>query len=270
MNQWFNEWSNACASKHLSNLWLASITGLVPKPKSEVAKDREVLGKEYDNGWIRSLRSDGSALVASAGQHPEGVARGRGPCLVRPLAFRCVSDRFAFGRLYFWSIDSRRLPTFNSSLTGMHRKSLEAADKLKDCESDGESREMSERSAGSPQLVPNGAQRSAPKDVRIGPNDKTSSLSPLSPPITSSNSIYNSVLTTNEKSNVKEEFRTCSIAALRAKALEHCAKVSQIAAKPNDTSNNSLFATNRLESHPHSPSSAAHFHQSSPTRHHIF
>ena len=166
-------------------------------------------------------------------------------------------------------IDSRRLPTFNSSLTGMHRKSLEAADKLKDCESDGESRGMSEGSAGSPQIVSTNA-CNTPKDLRTGLNDKTASLPQLSPPLTSPNSIYNSVLNSNDKSNIKEELRSSSIAALRAKALEHCAKVNQIASKPVDATNNGLFAANRIDSHPHSPSTAAHFHQSSPVRHHIF
>ena len=139
---------------------------------------------------------------------------------------------------------------------------------MKDCDSDGESRDMSERSAISPPLVP--TKRGSGMESQTGSNDKMVSLSPLSTQKTTSNSIYSSSMNTNEKPNVKEELRTSSIAALRAKALEHCAKVNQIATKPNDSTNSGLFATNRSVSHHESISPTTHFNHSSPTRHHIF
>jgi hypothetical protein len=144
----------------------------------------------------------------------------------------------------------------------MHRKSLEAADKLKDCDqSDGESRDQSERSNSSPSLVPTKRSSNEPQS---GCNEKIVSLSP---PITTSTAIYNSVLSNNGKCNIKEELRTSSIAALRAKALEHCAKVNQIANKSNE--NAVLFPTNR--STPHSPTNlpTTHYNHSS-TRHHVY
>lgn len=144
----------------------------------------------------------------------------------------------------------------------MHRKSLEAADKLKDCDqSDGESRDRSEGSNSSPHIT--STKTSATNQLQSGSNDKIVSLSP---PITSS--IYNSVLSPNEKCNIKEELRTSSIAALRAKALEHCQKVNQIAGKPIE--NNGSFPTNRSSAHSESNSPTTHFHHSSPTRHHLF
>lgn len=164
----------------------------------------------------------------------------------------------------FLSILDGGLPTFNSSLAGMHRKSLEAADKLKDCDqSDGESRDHSERSTTSPSLVP--TKRSTGNEAQSGCNEKIVSLSP---PITSSTSLYNSVLSSNGKSNIKEELRTSSIAALRAKALEHCAKVNQITNKSNESSG--LFPTNRSTSHSPSNSPPTHYHHNSPTRHHVY
>ena len=50
----------------LSVMLFVLIAGLVPKPKSQVEKDREVLGKEYDNGRVWSVRCNGEALVATA------------------------------------------------------------------------------------------------------------------------------------------------------------------------------------------------------------
>jgi len=143
----------------------------------------------------------------------------------------------------------------------MHRKSLEAADKLKDCDqSDGESRDHSERSVASPSLV--ATKRSSGGEPQSGSNEKMVSLSPPT-----SASIYNSVLGSNGKCNIKEELRTSSIASLRAKALEHCAKVNQIAHKPNE--NTGLFPTNRSTDHSPDHSPTTHYHHS-PNRHHVY
>jgi hypothetical protein len=171
----------------------------------------------------------------------------------------------------FLTLDSR-LSTFNSSLAGMHRKSMEAADKLKDCDqSDGESRDHSERSNSSTSLIAikKSAQNQSQQllqqqqQQQITCNEKIVSLSP---PISSS-AIYNSVLSSgNGKCNIKEEMRTSSIASLRAKALEHCAKVNQIANKSSETSG--LFATNNRSTTSNSPT--AHYHHSPSAQHHVY
>lgn len=45
--------------------------GMVPEPASQVAEDREVLGKKHDNGRVRSVRRHGQTLAAAAGDHSE-------------------------------------------------------------------------------------------------------------------------------------------------------------------------------------------------------
>ncbi|XP_054169327.1 ALX homeobox protein 1-like [Oppia nitens] len=161
-------------------------------------------------------------------------------------------------------------------LLGMHRKSLEAADKLKDCDSDGESRDHSEHSnSGFSPSTMTSSPRTSTNSTNHNNNNEANSVSnvkviSLSPPITNvSNSIYNSVLNTNDKSIIKEELRTSSIAALRAKALEHCAKVTQNAIKTNDN-NITIFTNNRSTGISVSSPSITQFHHSSPPRHHIF
>lgn len=168
----------------------------------------------------------------------------------------------------------------------MHRKSLEAADKLKDVEtSDGESREQSEHNDASPSMVsPSMVSPSMASPSMISPsmatcpsmstlkknidgnqlqqqvacNDKMASLTP---PMTASATIYNSVLSSG-KCNIKEELRTSSIAALRAKAMEHAAKVHANTNKSNEA--NSLFPIN-------SPNlSPSHYRHSPPSRHHVY
>jgi len=45
--------------------------GLVPEPTSQVAKDRKVLGKKYDNGRVWTLRRYGQTFITTAGDYPE-------------------------------------------------------------------------------------------------------------------------------------------------------------------------------------------------------
>lgn len=147
----------------------------------------------------------------------------------------------------------------------MHRKSLEAADKLKDCDqSDGDSRDQSNHSEQSnPTPLVNMNKNSPNATQPIGTSDKITQLSPQQ---TISTPIYNSVLSSAPKCSVREELRTSSIAVLRAKALEHSAKVNQIVHKTTD--NNNLFASNKSPTR--SPTPTPHYNHSSPSRHHVY
>lgn len=42
-----------------------AVSGVVPKPKSKVAQNREVLGQEHHYGGVRAVRCDGATLFAS-------------------------------------------------------------------------------------------------------------------------------------------------------------------------------------------------------------
>lgn len=48
-----------------------TVPGVVPKPKSKVAQNREVLGQEHHNGGVRSVRCDGATLFAATRDHTE-------------------------------------------------------------------------------------------------------------------------------------------------------------------------------------------------------
>jgi len=50
-------------------LVLCFFTGLVPEPPGQVAQNRKVLGPQHQNGGVRSLRGDGAALAAPAGNN---------------------------------------------------------------------------------------------------------------------------------------------------------------------------------------------------------
>ncbi|CAG2166361.1 unnamed protein product [Oppiella nova] len=233
-------------------------------------QNRRAKWRKTEKCWGKSTIMAEYGLYGAMVRHslplPESILKStvesEGPASCAPWLLGMYDITYGLKKPSFLMVADPRLPTFASSLTGMHRKSLEAADKLKDCDSDGESRDHSDRSAVSPPLV--SSPRSATNDVQNASNDRSVALSPSIP---TANSIYNSVLNTNDKCIIKEELRTSSIAALRAKALEHCAKVSQIAVKPNDST--ALFVTNRSP-HPVSSPPNSHYHHSSPPRHHIF
>lgn len=63
----------------------ASVSGVVPEPKSQVAEDGEMLGQIHHHGGVRPLRRDGQALPASAGDHPQEC---QGERVCRALATR--------------------------------------------------------------------------------------------------------------------------------------------------------------------------------------
>lgn len=44
---------------------------MVSESKSEMAQDREVLGQKYDNGGVRPLRRNGTALPSASGNNTE-------------------------------------------------------------------------------------------------------------------------------------------------------------------------------------------------------
>jgi hypothetical protein len=44
---------------------------MVPEPESQMAENGEVLGPEYDNGGVRSVRCDGEAQPSTAGDDPQ-------------------------------------------------------------------------------------------------------------------------------------------------------------------------------------------------------
>lgn len=61
--------------------------GLVPKPTSQVAKAREVLGPQQRDGRVRPVRGHGAALHPAAGVHPQ-LRQERHDGILRPLAAR--------------------------------------------------------------------------------------------------------------------------------------------------------------------------------------
>lgn len=159
---------------------------------------------------------------------------------------------------FLLTIDGRS--TFHSSLAGMHRKSLEAADKLKDSDqSDADSKDHSEHSNASNPNKPtpdmNHLQSSLSK--------ATGNCSPTTG--STSASLYNAVMSSNNKCNNKEDLRTSSIATLRAKAMEHSAKV-QANTLGKVTEGNNLFSINQQSPHSHSPHSPHPFIHSSQPR----
>ena len=144
----------------------------------------------------------------------------------------------------------------------MHRKSLEAADKLKDCDqSDADSKDnMSDHCSDS---SPSGQNMSKHHQVNDHHQEKLmASSSPITSSAAAAAAIYNSVL---NKGNIKEELRTSSIAALRAKAMEHSAKVQANTIIANNKTNeqqNSLFSVGQ-----NSPSNSPSIPPSSATQH---
>ncbi len=159
----------------------------------------------------------------------------------------------------------------------MHRKSIEAADKLKDCDSDGEScGQHSEHSCSGTHS--NASANSISNKLGMNVNERMNMN--LSPPITSITShsspssaavIYSPIVNSvshgisGGKGSFKEELRTSSIAALRAKAMEHSAKVhTLVASNTNRPNENTLFvqaSPSQSANNTQTPAVNAHFHQ---------
>lgn len=72
---------NYCLSKKIFSFF----SGLVSKQKSEMAKNGEMLGQKYDNGWIWTVRGNGETLATATRDDTEKRQRKR-KC--RPMAFR--------------------------------------------------------------------------------------------------------------------------------------------------------------------------------------
>ncbi|RWS24223.1 visual system homeobox 2-like protein, partial [Leptotrombidium deliense] len=120
-------------------------------------------------------------------------------------------------------------------LLGMHKKSIEAADKLKDVESEGDSRDvLSEASHES--------KSSKAANALIDPQSPGKSESSSSP-VSNASTTATSPIKCNSSS--KEDLRSHSIAALRAKAVEHSAKVLQATLQPVNDNQNPVFTLDR-------------------------
>src|SRR5581483_7557564 len=124
-----------------------------------------------------------------------------------------------------------------------HRKSIEAADKLKDCDSDGESNHQSEHSCSNASVNSNPNHKLANERVNLSHSPLTPITSHSHSPHSSAAVIYNPVMNngSGKSGSFKEDLRTSSIAALRAKAIEHSAKVHTLVSNRSASENTSLF-----------------------------
>ncbi|XP_071043152.1 visual system homeobox 2 [Parasteatoda tepidariorum] len=113
-------------------------------------------------------------------------------------------------------VDSQKQTGFSSSVvqTGMHRKSQEAAEKLKDSDLSGSEEHSRQNPKTSSLETFQSAVQQFHQEIHPGSSSSVSSSSRESSPILSSVPHPN-----------KEDLRSSSIASLRAKAMEHSAKV---------------------------------------------
>lgn len=130
---------------------------------------------------------------------------------------------------------SRQLisPSPSFKLTGMHRKSIEAADKLR-CSDDEGDTDLSKDGADS-MMSNEGTKRRTPPPImtKLPPPSMTESSEDMDSLALSKSSSPSSALALHERDPpAKDDLRSHSIAALRAKAMEHSAKLLSQSSAP--------------------------------------
>ncbi|XP_074593285.1 uncharacterized protein LOC141849022 isoform X2 [Brevipalpus obovatus] len=132
-------------------------------------------------------------------------------------------------------------------LLGMHKKSIEAADKLRETDTEGESRDASSPNCSSPGLSKDGRDSSL-KNCRQDSHPQVQRQNCLSPCKSITSASPTSPLSPSKKCDTfSSDLRSNSIAALRAKAIEHSAKVLQ--SLPNPSSETHLINPNNHSLH---------------------